>query len=410
MAARSTPALRRQYTQSGGDLSQARAVVQCVVCREISKGGNYSYYQYKKQEVTRRRCRMCTMRFREQQRVACLSTFGRVVEGIPMQHSVAKGNFAQVMFDIERGVSLAARERATGRTALHEAAACGDIEMCELLLDSGADPNARAWAARETPMHYAAHADEPEILYMLAWFGGNPDLSNKFKQIPLHYCTSREATEALLLFTQRPGALDRNGVSPSVAAREKGLLRVRDTIEESLVEVVIKEQREKVKEEKIARKRADIAAAIRESKIQHEAAQSNVAKAVSDYHKWRAGKEVKYKTKEFQRQQGDPTKRSWAQQHHDKLQKKKQQLAAAEKLKRELATRDRVVLFSASGNSRVANRKLTTSQSKWAKYSKRNTDWKPPPVKQQKGLSLLSQSQRAGSSRTINVGGINYKL
>lgn len=112
MAARSTPALRRQYTQSGGDLSQARAVVQCVVCREISKGGNYSYYQYKKQEVTRRRCRMCTMRFREQQRVACLSTFGRVVEGIPMQHSVAKGNFAQVMFDIERGVSLAARERA----------------------------------------------------------------------------------------------------------------------------------------------------------------------------------------------------------------------------------------------------------------------------------------------------------
>ena len=31
--------------------------------------------------------------------------------------------------------------------------------------------------ARETPMHYAAHADEPEILYMLAWFGGNPDLS-----------------------------------------------------------------------------------------------------------------------------------------------------------------------------------------------------------------------------------------
>ena len=214
---------------------------------------------------------------------------------------------------------------------------------------------------------------------------------------------------------------------------------LRLSLSQSLVEVVIKEQREKVKEEKIARKRADIAAAIRESKIQHEAAQSNVAKAVSDYHKWRAGKEVKYaaggrrlcccaacnltagaahtarvycryKTKEFQRQQGDPTKRSWAQQHHDKLQKKKQQLAAAEKLKRELATRDRVVLFSASGNSRVANRKLTTSQSKWAKYSKRNTDWKPPPVKQQKGLSLLSQSQRAGSSRTINVGGINYKL
>ena len=42
--------------------------------------------------------------------------------------------------------------------------------------------------ARETPMHYAAHADEPEILYMLAWFGGNPDLSNKVGLPDVYAC------------------------------------------------------------------------------------------------------------------------------------------------------------------------------------------------------------------------------
>lgn len=105
------PKLRRQYALGGGGPGQARRLLQCCGCREILKGSDFTYYQFKKDDAARKRCRMCTMRVREELRVETLQRWGRVEEGAGLIRAAREGNFAQVMFDLERGEKLTQRDR-----------------------------------------------------------------------------------------------------------------------------------------------------------------------------------------------------------------------------------------------------------------------------------------------------------
>ena len=59
---------------------------------------------------------------------------------------------------------------ATGRTALHEAAARGDVAMVRLLLDVGADANA-VTAEQEKPMHLAVRNGAAAVVQLLVEHG-----------------------------------------------------------------------------------------------------------------------------------------------------------------------------------------------------------------------------------------------
>ena len=52
-------------------------------------------------------------------------------------------------------------------TALHYAAGQGDLELADLLLRSGADPNVRDHRFVATPLGWAEHFDHPEMIELL---------------------------------------------------------------------------------------------------------------------------------------------------------------------------------------------------------------------------------------------------
>ena len=120
------PTLRRQYSIGGGGPGQARRLLQCCGCREILQGSNFTYYQFKKDDAARKRCRMCSMKVREELRVATLKKWGRVEEGAGLIRAAREGNFAQVMFDIERGEKLTQRD-----PLVRAAVACARVFHCD---------------------------------------------------------------------------------------------------------------------------------------------------------------------------------------------------------------------------------------------------------------------------------------
>ena len=61
----------------------------------------------------------------------------------------------------ELGFDVNARQRIS---ALHEAASTGDLQMAELLLSLGADPNQRDWSFDSTPLGWAEHGHHQQII------------------------------------------------------------------------------------------------------------------------------------------------------------------------------------------------------------------------------------------------------
>ncbi|KDO24528.1 hypothetical protein SPRG_10343 [Saprolegnia parasitica CBS 223.65] len=103
------------------------------------------------------------------------------------------------------------------RTALHWAAACGHMDVADLLVglskinhqdDSG-------W----TPLMSAASAGHVEMVSFLLSKGANPNLANENGQIPLHYHKGRpEMAELLLDVTSDINTADRSGSTPLMRA------------------------------------------------------------------------------------------------------------------------------------------------------------------------------------------------
>jgi ankyrin repeat protein/serine/threonine protein kinase len=79
-------------------------------------------------------------------------------EGDAALHVAARGGATSVItaLVVEGGAAVDARHGATGGTALHEAACCGDPAAAAELLRLGADPNAAAQPGGDTPAHLVA--------------------------------------------------------------------------------------------------------------------------------------------------------------------------------------------------------------------------------------------------------------
>mmetsp|Transcript_135689 Transcript_135689/g.302029 ORF Transcript_135689/g.302029 Transcript_135689/m.302029 type:complete len:276 (-) Transcript_135689:49-876(-) len=85
-----------------------------------------------------------------------------------------------------------------GNSAVHVAAAAGNIEALRTLLDTLSDPNAEDHI-RETPLHYAAFTGHERCAQMLLKYRANPLAESSFGETP---CEVAEANAASFLGTR----------------------------------------------------------------------------------------------------------------------------------------------------------------------------------------------------------------
>lgn len=109
-------------------------------------------------------------------------------------------------------------------TALHRAAYHGDLELADLLLSRGADPNALT-PIGQTPLHVAVLVDQPAIVERLLVASANPNLMTDRGQTPLHWAAIRARpwyVQRLLSGGADAGVRDVEGRSPRDWAQLRG--------------------------------------------------------------------------------------------------------------------------------------------------------------------------------------------
>jgi ankyrin repeat protein len=94
---------------------------------------------------------------------------------------------------IEAGADLAATN-SRSRSALHAAAGSCCAETCEVLIAAGANVNARDHKG-ETPLFTAVHVGAKEVFESLLSAGADPDARSLLGTTPLHFAASRKESE-----------------------------------------------------------------------------------------------------------------------------------------------------------------------------------------------------------------------
>ena len=89
----------------------------------------------------------------------------------PIHDAAWDGDLAGVQAELDKGVDVNAKMKATGYTPLHEAATWGHKEIVVLLIAKGADVNAKDDGGR-TPLHAAAGGGYKEIADLFRKHGG----------------------------------------------------------------------------------------------------------------------------------------------------------------------------------------------------------------------------------------------
>jgi cytohesin len=93
-------------------------------------------------------------------------------------------------------------------TALHEAAAWGRLEIAQLLLDAGADPNAYKEGGYR-PLHYAAYNEHPDVVKLLLEYGADASLKDDIGNTPLAgRCNNNERIKDILACGAQGGGLE----------------------------------------------------------------------------------------------------------------------------------------------------------------------------------------------------------
>lgn len=118
----------------------------------------------------------------------------------PLRLAAKNGRQAQADEFLRANPGSASAHDDLRRTALHHAAARGDLHMAELLLRNGADPN-YADFADNTPLHHAASSGKHELVTLLITNKADPNRRNRQRVSPLLNAVavgSQQVVEALL--------------------------------------------------------------------------------------------------------------------------------------------------------------------------------------------------------------------
>lgn len=133
-----------------------------------------------------------------------------------LEQATLTGHIETIKSLIAQGNDINARNT-QGQAPLHLAAAKGDSDMIELLLDSGAEVDAVATDSGYTCLHYAASMGHVESCELLIRRGADTDALTFRQETPLHLAIARghsNVVALLLKYHARLDIRDKNGVTP----------------------------------------------------------------------------------------------------------------------------------------------------------------------------------------------------
>lgn len=220
----------------------------------------------------------------------------RYFSAIGVSHSdawaaIRDRNFSYVYDALRRGFPVNQRDKTSGRTMLHEAAAVGDAEICELLLDwPGCSKQARCLVGRDSAIHFAATGGNWRIIDMLCRYGADARELDKYRLTPMHMATTTAAVQHLMRFGADERDRDRFGRTPGMCADERGDAAVASLMAE-LVLMRLKQAQQKEQNKTVTAKKATVAREQRlaEAAVRDEirAKKQRLRALKDDYAAWR---------------------------------------------------------------------------------------------------------------------------
>eukprot|EP00698_Gefionella_okellyi_P003154 TRINITY_DN12950_c0_g1_i1.p1 TRINITY_DN12950_c0_g1~~TRINITY_DN12950_c0_g1_i1.p1 ORF type:complete len:556 (+),score=81.50 TRINITY_DN12950_c0_g1_i1:77-1669(+) len=139
--------------------------------------------------------------------------------------AVQKSDRVECDKQLELGASINALDQ-YGQSPLHYAARNGSVEMCQYLLDCGADPNTKLLSGRQsmTVLHYAAAAGQVPIIGMLIRHGADVKATDEAGRTPFDWASHHSHTAAASVL-QAAMADQRNALHIAAQLGDVAMLR-----------------------------------------------------------------------------------------------------------------------------------------------------------------------------------------
>lgn len=126
------------------------------------------------------------------------------VEAGSLIDAAEAGDYEQVQRLLHQGASVEEID-GEGKTALYYSARLNRVEIAELLIEQGADPDRLAVGLQgptDGPIHVAAERGHLDMIRILAVAGADITRATTFSPVPLHMAIKRKQDEAAALLTE----------------------------------------------------------------------------------------------------------------------------------------------------------------------------------------------------------------